>query len=293
MLEPRPLVLSPSDLPHNADAGLYTGLMVEIGSKLAPLTSPRQPGGVALYLQIAQQLRAYVAQLRGTHCAIPSERTLAAHFGVTRSTVRQAIDVLVRAGELDRVIGVGTFPHRDKMDLQPRLTSFSEEMRRRGLRPSARVLSFTREAASRGIARELNLSEGQLVVRFRRLLLADDEPMSLDENFLPQFRVPGLTDREPPTSLYRVLSEEYGLEMEWGEDLVEAVAAEQQVARLLQIDEGAPLLKIQRHAFVAGSVVDYSMSYYRADRYTLRMPLPRSGVPQNRLYRRRSAGSTK
>lgn len=102
--------------------------------------------------------------------------------------------------------------------------------------------------------------------------------MSVDENFIPAHRVPGLLDEAPPTSLYNVLSERYGLVMEWGEDMIEATAASPSTARLLNVDVGAPLLKIQRHAFVARAMVDYSVSYYRADRYKLWVPLQRPGV---------------
>ena len=102
--------------------------------------------------------------------------------------------------------------------------------------------------------------------------------MSVDENFIPAHRVPGLLDGEPPTSLYNVLSERFGLVMEWGEDMIEATAASPSTARLLNVDIGSPLLKIQRHAFVARTMVDYSVSYYRADRYKLWVPLQRPGA---------------
>ncbi|WP_394937945.1 GntR family transcriptional regulator [Psychromicrobium sp. YIM B11713] len=240
-----------------------------------------------LYQQLMAILRDYVSQ-RGTQTTpIPSERDIAARFGLARMTVRQAIDALVAAEVLDRVVGLGTFVHRSKVDLQVKLTSYSEEMQRRGMVPDAKVLDFELVPAGAGIARELQLQEGQLVVRFRRLLLADGAPMSVDENFIPGYRVPGITDGPPPTSLYNVLGERYGLVMEWGEDMIEAAAAAPTIARLLKVENGAPLLKIQRHAFVSGIVVDYSVSYYRADRYKLWVPLQRPGARAARPYARR------
>ena len=131
------------------------------------------------------------------------------------------------------------------------------------------------------------------MVRFRRLLLADNEPMSVDENFIPAHRVPGLLDDEPPTSLYNVLSERYGLVMEWGEDTIEATAASavhRPAAECRQ--SGSPLLKIQRHAFVARAMVDYSVSYYRADRYKLWVPLQRPGVRPARTTMPRGTART-
>lgn len=232
----------------------------------------------AKHVQLRELLRLHVTQ----HCkggdALPSERDLALRFGVARMTVRQAVDALVAEQVLERIVGLGTFVAKPKMDLQVKLTSYSEEMQRRGMAPGAHVLSFERTAASAHIARELQIDEGQAVVRFRRQLLADGEPMSVDENFIPAHRVPGILDDDPPTSLYNVLNERYGLIMEWGEDMIEATAARPAIARLLNVERGAPLLKIQRHAFVARTMVDYSVSYYRADRYKLWVPLQRPGI---------------
>ena len=151
-------------------------------------------------------------------------------------------------------MGLGTFVRKPKLDLQVKLTSYSEEMQRRGMVPAAKVLSFEQISASAFLARELQLEEGTPLVRFRRLLLADNEPMSVDENFIPAHRVPGLLDGEPPTSLYNVLSERYGLVMEWGEDMIEATAASPSTARLLNVEvrnsvaeDPAPRVRGPRH----------------------------------------------
>ncbi len=240
--------------------------------------------GTAIYVQLREIIRTHIVKACPPGSALPSERDLAERFGLARMTVRQAIDSLVGEEVLERVVGLGTFVRKPKLDLQVKLTSYSEEMQRRGMVPAAKVLSFEQIGASAFLARELQLEEGTPVVRFRRLLLADNEPMSVDENFIPAHRVPGLLDGEPPTSLYNVLSERFGLVMEWGEDMIEATAASPSTARLLHVDVGSPLLKIQRHAFVARSMVDYSVSYYRADRYKLWVPLQRPGARPARDY---------
>lgn len=240
--------------------------------------------GTALYVQLRELLRSYITVQLQPGTAFPSERDLAARFGLARMTVRQAIDSLVAEEVLDRVVGLGTFVTRPKLDLQVKLTSYTEEMQRRGMIPTATVLSFEQIPATALLARELQLDEGQPIVRFRRLLLADGEPMSVDENFIPAHRVPGILDQPPPTSLYNVLSERFGLVMEWGEDMIEATAASASIARLLKVDMGEPLLKIQRHAFVSRAMVDYSVSFYRADRYKLWVPLQRPGTRTSRSY---------
>ncbi len=239
---------------------------------------------VAKHVQLREILRAYIRDHAAPGSAIPSERQLSTHFGVARMTVRHAIDALVAEEVLERIVGLGTFVAHAKVDLQMKLTSYSEEMLRRGMVPDAHVLSFEQIGATPLIARELQIELGQPVVRFRRQLLADGEPMSVDENFIPAQRVRGILDEPPPASLYNVLSEKYGLVMEWGEDTIEATAASPSIARLLNVEMGAPLLKIQRHAYVARSMVDYSVSYYRADRYKLWVPLQRPGARTPRAY---------
>ena len=236
------------------------------------------------YLQVKAAITQEIESHGRPGQAIPSERELTAHFGVARMTLRHAIDTLVEEGVLERVVGVGTFIARPKMDLQVKLTSYTEDMQRRGMVPAARVLRFEEVPATVAVAREMELDEGTPVVRFRRLLLADGQPMSLDENYLPSARVPGFLDEPAPTSLYSSLNERYGLVMEWGEDQIEASAASPADAQYLGIDAGSPLLRIQRHAYVRQNLVDYSVSLYRADRYKLWVPLQRPGARPPRAY---------
>lgn len=240
---------------------------------------------VPLYEQLKSLLLVFIDTKCQPGTELPSERALCERFGLARMTVRQALDSLARDNVVDRMVGVGTFVHRPKMDLQLKLTSYSEEMQRRGMVPTSRVLSFEEIHSNAHLARELEVPEGTAVVRFRRLLLADNEPMSVDENFIVSSRAPGITAGKAPVSLYGELEQNYGLVMDWGEDIVEATAASPSVATLLKVDIGSPLLKIQRHAYVAETVVDYSVSYYRADRYSLRVPLQRQGKKSPRNYR--------
>ena len=239
---------------------------------------------VSIHVQLREILRSYISHQSRPGRQLPSERDMAQRFGVARMTLRHAVEALVEEDLLERVVGVGTFVARTKLDLTLKLTSYSEEMARRGMRPSAHTLAFEQIPATARLARELQLEEGQAVIRLRRLLLADDEPMSVDENFIPAWRVPGLLEEGPPSSLYNVLGERFGLVIEWGEDIIEANAATPSIARLLKVDVGAPVLRTERHAFVSRATVDYSVSYYRADRYKLRVPLQRPGVRARRVY---------
>ncbi|MEH0109741.1 GntR family transcriptional regulator [Tersicoccus sp. MR15.9] len=227
------------------------------------------------YRRVLAHLREDVLGVLEPGDGLPPERELAIRFGVARMTVRRALDELATEGLIDRLVGVGTFVAYPKRNIHVQLTSYTEEMTRRGMIPTATVLDFGAVAASDHVARQLRLEPGDAVLRYRRLFYADGQPMSVDENFLVPQHVPGMAKASPPPSLYRYLSEEYGLVIDWGEDTIEATSATPSLARLLTIDARDPLLKIERRAYVGRVIVDFSVSYYRADRYRLSVPLQR------------------
>ncbi|MGH8775403.1 MAG: GntR family transcriptional regulator [Jiangellaceae bacterium] len=230
------------------------------------------------YLQVRDHLRSMAADELRPGDPVPSERELCDLFDVSRMTVRQAVDALVVEGLLQRVQGSGTFVARPKVDLQVRLTSFTEEMRRRGMTPAARRLRAERTPAGAAVARALEITPGDAVIYLHRLRLADDEPMSVEHTWLPATLVPGLLDDEPPASLYAEL-EARGLPPTWGEDTVDAGDADEEEAPLLDIPPGRSVLRIARRAFSGDVAVEYTRAVYRSDRYTLWVPLARPHRP--------------
>jgi len=208
----------------------------------------------------------------------PSERELVQHFGVARMTVRQALDALVSEGLLERIPGRGTFVARAKIDVQVRLSSYSEEMARRGMTPGSRTLLARMESAGPGVARALEINEGDKVVHWQRLRLADDAPMCIEDAFLADSIVPGFLDTPLPESLYADLQRRELLPT-WGEDSVDAAVARPEEAQLLGLSEGSPVLRIARRAFAGNLAVEVSRSTFRADRYTLWVPLSRPNTP--------------
>src|SRR5712692_3301745 len=113
--------------------------------------------------------------------AIPSERKLSQEMGISRLTLRAALDDLVREGHLDRRQGSGTFVSQPKMTQQLTLTSFSEDMRRRGMQPGSRTLELATGPAGARLARRLQVSPEEQVVRIKRLRLADGESMAVED----------------------------------------------------------------------------------------------------------------
>ncbi|HSE72519.1 MAG TPA: GntR family transcriptional regulator [Nocardioidaceae bacterium] len=241
------------------------------------ITPDRSRPHVLKHVQVREYVRSLIDGAEPGSPA-PSERELVQHFGVARMTVRQALDALVAEGLLERVPGRGTFVARAKIDVQVRLSSYTEEMQRRGMKPSSRTLLARMEAAGPGVARALEISQGDKVVHWQRLRLADGVPMCLEDAYMADSIVPGFLESPLPESLYVDLKRR-DLMPTWGEDSVDADRARADEAQLLGIAEGASVLRIARRAFAGNIAVEVSRSTFRADRYTLWVPLSRPNKP--------------
>lgn len=224
-------------------------------------------GGRALkHVQVREYVRALVTGAAPGSPA-PSERELVHRFGVARMTVRQAMDALVVEGLLERIPGRGTFVARPRRTAS-RLTSFSEEMSRRGLLAESQTLLARREQAGPGVARALNVSEGDAVIHWRRLRRADGQPMCLEDAYLNEVLLPGFLQTGMPTSLYDALDAR-GLRPTWAEDSVNADIASEEEAETLEMPVGSPVLRHSRRGLAGEKIVEVSRTVYRADRYTM------------------------
>ena len=224
------------------------------------------------YVRVRDYLRSLVTHELAVGDAIPSERLLCERFKVSRMTVRQAVDALVVEGLLQREQGRGTFVAPTKLDLEVRLASFGEEMRRRGMEPSSQVLATDEVAASPDVADALDLLPGEQVFYLHRVRFADGEPMAIEQAWLPCRLLPGLLDGGAPASIYGELRRR-GLEPDWGEDTVEATEVDAHDGELLGLGAGKAVLRLTRRTFAGETACVYSRSSYRADRYVLWVPL--------------------
>lgn len=200
----------------------------------------------------------------------PSERKLADQLGISRMTVRVALANLSSDGYLYSVPGKGTFVSNPKMrqDLLE-LTSFTQDMKRRGLKPGARLLdSGVVEEAPAGAYRGLGLSEGEELVRFHRLRTADGEPMCLETSYLPGASFSWLLKEDFYSgSLYQTL-EDRGVDLVRAEENLEATLVRENEAGLLTVPVGSPGLLIERVTYTEHDrPVEYVKSLYRGDRY--------------------------
>lgn len=225
------------------------------------------------HVLVREYVRSIIGQAEAGTPA-PSERELVQHFGVARMTVRKAIDALVAQGLLERVPGKGTFVTKPLIDMQMRLSSYTEEMERRGKVPQSQTVLSRREAAGPGVARALGVDEGAPIAHWLRLRLADGMPLALQHVYVSLEQFPTFLEEKPPRSLYDWFASR-DLMPTWGEDSVIAGVAAEEEHELLDIEEGSPVLHISRRAFCRDITVEVTRSVYRADRYTLWVPVLR------------------
>ena len=210
------------------------------------------------------------------HRRIPSERELSIAFGVSRMTIRQALLEMIGEGSLYTRSGKGTYvaERKIKQPLQ-QLTSFTQDMAARGLRPSSRLLGADLLPAPIELAHALAIQPGSELVRIHRLRLADEQPLAIEASHLPHARCPGLLENDlEQHSLYQLLHDRYGLELASAKQTIEAATPTDAERELLQMPRGVPVLRIHRFTSTRdGLVCEFVQSAYRGDRYQLNVDL--------------------
>jgi GntR family transcriptional regulator len=209
-----------------------------------------------------------------------AEREISERFGVSRSTVRAALDDLSRGGAIRRARGRtgGIFVSERKVERDlTSLAGLPAYLRRSGFQSDARVISTGMIPADGEMAAALGLGPDELAHEIVRVRLADGEPISLERATLPADRFPGLLDRSLSGSLYELLISEYGLEVGEAEERIEIGTSE---ARLLGVPEGAPLVAITRTSWDTGGIAfERSHDLFRGDR--VRIVVRASAAPKS------------
>ncbi|MGH6760769.1 MAG: GntR family transcriptional regulator [Phyllobacterium sp.] len=199
---------------------------------------------------------------------LPPEDRLIERFGVSRTTVRKAIENLVTRGMVEIRRGKGTFVAQPRISQElTKLTGFVEDMQALGRIPTARLLDKQIVPADADIARQLAVSPGSLVMRIRRIRLADGVAMSFDETYLPreigEQVVTHDLDAEP---IFSLLEGKYDLPLTEAEYRLEAVTATPEVAQALAVNPGSAVFLIERTSYTDGHrPIDYEKLHYRGD----------------------------
>jgi GntR family transcriptional regulator len=210
---------------------------------------------------------------------LPSERVLAADLKVSRLTLRRAFVALAEAGVLKAQVGRGWFVTRKVSEPNNALTSFTQMVKAAGREPSTQLLSFERRAGTTGELRALHRTKQIDVFDMRRLRLVDGEPMARDHTRVAADVAEGLESGSLENgSLYRAL-EALGITPTAAEYRISACSADEELSRLLNVPQSAPLLVLRQVTRDAsGEAFEIAETIYRVDHYQFRGTLLRAGV---------------
>ncbi len=201
---------------------------------------------------------------------LPGERDLAERWGVARMTLRGAIDALVTEGLLERRHGSGTYVTPRPLVRVLGLTSFSQDMRERGLVPGSRLMAFSTRPADAALAAQLRIPVDEPVFNFTRIRLGSGEPMAVETTWIPVGYVPGLAERDLSGSLYEVLARRYRIEMGAAKVSIEPVLPDSRVREQLGIDADQACLRLRMvDSDTRGRVIMVANCVYRGDKYQL------------------------
>lgn len=233
---------------------------------------------IPLYIQIRNAIHEdIVKKVLTPGEKLPSEDELAARFGVSRMTLRQGISDLIDEGLIYRRHGVGTFVAQPPVDRDHTyLSNLVQAAREEGTDLVVRLLDANVIPAKLKVARSLGLEEGELVVRVKTLRFTADLPITMHDTYTPYKMFPQLLQEDLETLHLWDIFEASGYRVKRAIQKVEAREADEEIARLLEMDEGAPILYKERTVYLDdGSPVEFSYCYNRGDRYRLTVVLDR------------------
>jgi GntR family transcriptional regulator len=227
--------------------------------------------GQLLYKQIQENIVELIDQNLLQHGdALPSERQLSEYYAVNRMTVRQAIGDLVLRGILHKRHGAGTYvsERRTVQTIMPTVVGFSQRTREAGLTPSSRLLHHDTLIPDPIVAHRLQIAATEQVYVIKRLRLIDNEPLMIETSYLAQGIFPKLTTKDlEQESLYRILAQDYGVQITEAEHSLEPTLPTAFEAHHLQIELTMPAMLVRVMAYTVDRVpVEFSKAVVRGDR---------------------------
>jgi DNA-binding GntR family transcriptional regulator len=229
---------------------------------------------VPLYFQVAQELEKAISTGRlGPGAKLPNEISLAGDFGLSRPTMRRAIQELVDKGLLVRKRGVGTQVVRGEVSRPVELTSLFDDLSRNGQTPRTTLLTHEVVAADERTARQLDIEPGTPVLHLRRLRYANDEPLAILENFLPADLADLPEKALEERGLYQMMRSR-GIHIRVAKQRIGARTGTPEECRLLTERRSSPLLTMDRSTYDdSGRTVEWGHHVYRASQYSFAVTL--------------------
>lgn len=246
-----------------------------------PVNAPAPPvQPTTLHNRIREELRARIfSGAYQPHDRVPSESALMTEYGVSRITVRQALGNLEKERLIVKVPGKGSFVTQPKPFQElGRLQGFAEAMGALGHETHNRLISLRTVAASAQVADKLKLAAGKPVTEIHRVRYLDRRPASLDITWVPS-HIGDRLAREDLASrdIFLILENDYGLALGHADLAIDATLADAPLAGLLEINTGAPVLRVERLTHGKdGTPLDYEHLHCRADNFQYRLRIHRS-----------------
>ena len=233
--------------------------------------SERRRNGLPAYQKIQRAIRQRIeAKQLKPGDAVSSERELARIHNVSLMTARHALATLEREGVVERRRGAGTFVAPPRIQFN-KLMSYTEQMASRGLTPSSKIINAKIVEDEQEIAARLGLGAASRMVKIERVRITADEPFAMETCYLPAAEFAELVHAPLARgSLFAALEHDYGIELAYAVEEVDATVAEGRVAQLLNLRAGAPLLRIRQVIYSSkNQPLIYVVGVYRSERHSL------------------------
>lgn len=206
---------------------------------------------------------------------IPSERELMEQYEVSRSTVREAINALVREGILEKKHGKGTYVSMKPIEnWLGQLNSTTEVIRGLGMEPGAKLLTYQRITTPSSVRKQTGFTQAYFI---KRLRLANDKPIGIEQHYFPPFIGEQLANYDlNEVTLYDVIQNELGIKFHEARQRITSTKVSKKDRELLQVDENTCLLQAERTIIGQDtSILEYELAYYRSDLYAVEINLAR------------------
>jgi len=228
-----------------------------------------------LYIQLMNILIEKIENNMKENDKLDSEREICKKYGLSRTTVREALDELEKNKYIYKVQGKGNFisPRVVEQDLI-KVSSFTEEMKKQGKNPTSKLLNFEVIEANNNISKKLRMEENELVFKISRIRIADDIPMIYEITYLPYERFKGLTkEMIEENPLYEIFKNSFNTYLTSAEEVIESVLINKLESVYLETPQGQAGLRFERIAYEQMNIIEYTITIARGDKYRYRVYL--------------------
>ena len=227
------------------------------------------------YVQVKEEIRRRIRSKEWTAgCRIPVESEFCEMFGVSRITVRKALEELQMEGYLVKIQGKGTFVREQTVEQRLcKFDSFSEELRRQGIQEQARVMELSSVSADADLANHLQIVVGEQVHRVYRIRCTEHGPYAVETSYIPVNFAPAISkDMINENGLYKTL-EAHGVVVDSARETFKAINVNKEQSDLLNVRIDAAAIGLTRTTYSGAVIVEYCVSVVRGDFFSYSVEL--------------------